>query len=185
MPDESNVVLIIDDDLSYRLMLSTALSRAGFRTLEAIDGTAGIETFEVERPDMVLLDVVMPGMDGFKVCRLLKENESTRDIPILFLTVDSNVVHLARAFDCGATDYIRKPVNEIELQARVRVALRDRQLVCMLREQARIDALKEKLAPDDAKDGDAEGDAGESDPASAPPPEVVWQDEPYSCGEVR
>jgi diguanylate cyclase (GGDEF)-like protein len=113
----------------------------------------GIRLALERRPDVILLDINMPDMDGFKVCRLLKENAATRDIPVLFLTVDTNIIHLERAFDCGANDYIRKPVNPIELRARVRVALRDKQLVDLLKEQARIDALTglmNRAALDDA-----------------------------------
>ena len=135
-------VLVIDDDQSTHGLVREALvPRIADEILSARLPGDGIRGALDLRPDLILLDVNMPGMDGFKVCQLLKENEGTRDIPILFLTVDSSVVHLARAFDCGANDYIRKPVNEIELQARVRVALRDQRLVRMLKEQARIDAL--------------------------------------------
>jgi diguanylate cyclase (GGDEF)-like protein len=83
----------------------------------------------------------MPRMDGLKVCRHLKEADVTRDIPILFLTVDANVENLARALDCGGADYILKPFNEIDLAARVRVALRSKRMLDLLKEQARIDAL--------------------------------------------
>jgi diguanylate cyclase (GGDEF)-like protein len=134
--------LLIDDDPAVQPLVEQAL------VPHIVDGVLaarlpgdGIRMALEQRPGVILLDVNMPSMDGFKVCRLLKENALTRDVPVLFLTVDGNVVHLARAFDCGATDYIRKPVNPIELQARVRVALRDKQLVELLREQARIDAL--------------------------------------------
>lgn len=134
--------LLIDDDPAVQPLVEEAL------VPHIVDGVLaarlpgdGIRVALERRPGVILLDVNMPSMDGFKVCRLLKENALTRDVPVLFLTVDGNVVHLARAFDCGATDYIRKPVNPIELQARVRVALRDKQLVELLREQARIDAL--------------------------------------------
>ena len=73
--------------------------------------------------------------------QLIKENEATRDIPILFLTIDQNVDHLARALDCGGSDYILKPFNAVELEARVRVALRTKRMFDLLREQAHMDAL--------------------------------------------
>jgi diguanylate cyclase (GGDEF)-like protein len=135
-------VLLIDDDPAVETLVEEALApRIADGVLAARLPGDGIRMALEHRPGVILLDVNMPSMDGFKVCRLLKENALTRDVPVLFLTVDKNVVHLARAFDCGAADYIRKPVNPIELQARVRVALRDKQLVDLLREQARIDAL--------------------------------------------
>jgi diguanylate cyclase (GGDEF)-like protein len=134
--------LVIDDDASVHSLVEEALCP---RILGSITRACrpgdGIRAALNDPPDVVLLDVNMPGIDGFKVCQLLKENVATRHVPILFLTVDRNVVHLARALDCGAADWIRKPVNPLELQARVRVALRDKQLVDLLREQARMDAL--------------------------------------------
>ena len=149
--------LVIDDDATVHSLVKEALEpHIVERVLGARLPGDGIRTAIDQLPAVILLDINMPEMDGFKVCRLLKENELTRDAAILFLTVEHNVVHLARGFDCGATDYIRKPVNPIELQARVRVALRDKQLVELLREQARIDALTglmNRAALDDALAG--------------------------------
>lgn len=134
--------LIIDDDASVHRQLREALVPGIVDEVEsALMPGDGIRSAFQNPPSVILLDINMPGMDGFKVCCLLKENPATRDVPVLFLTVDKNIVHLARAFDCGATDYIRKPVNPMELQARLRGALRDQQLMELLREQARIDAL--------------------------------------------
>ena len=147
-------VLVIDDDDTIHEEVERALKPHLVDHIESsyTPGDAIRAAFE-SPPDVILLDINLPDMDGFKVCRILKESGATRDVPILFLTVDTNVVHLARALDCGATDYIRKPVNPIELQARVRVALRDKQLVDLLKEQARIDALTglwNRAALDDA-----------------------------------
>ena len=135
-------VLIIDDDPYVHSQLSTALAPGIVDEVEsALLPGDGIRSAFANPPSVILLDINMPDMDGFKVCCLLKENPATRDVPVLFLTVDKNMIHLARAFDCGATDYIRKPVNDLELQARLRGALRDRQMMELLREQARVDAL--------------------------------------------
>ncbi len=147
-------VLVIDDDEAIHDEVEHALKPHLVDHVESsyTPGDAIRAAFE-SPPDVILLDINLPDMDGFKVCRILKESGATRDVPVLFLTVDTNVVHLARALDCGATDYIRKPVNPIELQARVRVALRDKQLVDLLKEQARIDALTglwNRAALDDA-----------------------------------
>ena len=147
-------ILVIDDDESMHPVVERALvPHIADRIDSAYLPGDGIRCAFEAVPDVILLDVNMPDMDGFKVCRLLKENGATRDVPVLFLTIDTNVIHLARALDCGATDYIRKPVNPIELQARVRVALRDKNLVALLKEQARIDALTglwNRAALDDA-----------------------------------
>ena len=136
------VALVIDDDPSVARLVRDSLVP---RTVDAVAAASqpgdGIRMAMEDPPAVILLDINMPGIDGFKVCRLLKENPATRDVAVLFLTVDQNIVHLARAFDCGATDYIRKPVNPIELEARVRAAIRQRNMMQLLREQARIDAL--------------------------------------------
>jgi diguanylate cyclase (GGDEF)-like protein len=153
------LALLIDDEMAVHGLVKEALEPTTVdRVISALTPGDGIRQAIDQLPAVILLDINMPEMDGFKVCRLLKENEVTRDAAVLFLTVEHNVVHLARGFDCGATDYIRKPVNPIELQARVRVALRDNQMVELLREQARIDALTglmNRAALNDALEGAA------------------------------
>jgi diguanylate cyclase (GGDEF)-like protein len=146
-------LLVIDDDQSIHSAVEELLDGVVDWILKAQQPGDGVRIAIQQRPDVILLDINMPQMDGFKVCHLIKENESTRDIPILFLTIDQNVDHLAKALDCGGSDYILKPFNAIELDARVRVALRTKRMFDMLREQARIDALtglKNRVAMDDA-----------------------------------
>jgi len=146
--------LVIDDDPSVHRQVEEALCpRIVDTVLRNSDASDGIRMALADPPDVILLDVNMPVLDGFKVCQLLKENLRTRDVPIIFITVDTNVVHLARALDCGAADWIRKPVNLIELQARVRVTLREKAMVDLLKEQTRIDVLTglhNRAALDDA-----------------------------------
>jgi diguanylate cyclase (GGDEF)-like protein len=106
-----------------------------------------------EQPDVILLDINMPQLDGYKVCSHFQSNSLTRDIPVVFLTADNNVDHLAKALDCGGSDYILKPFNEIELEARVRAALRTKSMLDLLREQTKIDVLtglNNRAAMDDA-----------------------------------
>jgi diguanylate cyclase (GGDEF)-like protein len=162
--------LVIDDDDTIHGEVERALKpHIADHTESAYTPGDAIRAAFESPPDVVLLDINLPDMDGFKVCRVLKESGVTRDVPVLFLTVDTNVVHLARALDCGATDYIRKPVNPIELQARVRVALRDKQLVDLLKEQARIDALTglwNRAALDDALVAAAAGHERTAQPVS-------------------
>ncbi len=146
-------VLVIDDDASIHTIVKSRLEGVVDSIVCVNRPAAGIRDAILERPNVILLDINMPEMDGFKVCSHLKENAATRDIPILFLTVDRNVEHLAKALDCGGSDYILKPFNEVELEARVRAALRTSQMFEMLREQARIDALtglSNRAAMDDA-----------------------------------
>jgi diguanylate cyclase (GGDEF)-like protein len=149
----SNTVLVIDDDASIHRAVERRLEGVVDRVLKTDSPTMGIQIASQEKPDVILLDVNMPQLDGFKVCRLLKESPITRDSQILFLTADRNPDNLAKALDAGATDYISKPFNAVELEARVRVALRTKQMIDLLQERARIDALtglKNRAAMDDA-----------------------------------
>ena len=149
----SNTVLVIDDDASIHRAVERRLEGVVDQVLKADSPAKGIQIASQEKPDVILLDVNMPQLDGFKVCRLLQEHPTTRDIPILFLTADRNPDNLAKALDAGASDYISKPFNAVELNARVRVALRTKQMIDLLQERARIDALtglKNRAAMDDA-----------------------------------
>ncbi len=146
-------ILVIDDDASIHTAVERRLEGVVDQVLKAISPTVGLRIAIQDKPDVILLDVNMPQIDGFKVCRHLQENPTTRDIPILFLTADQNPANLAKALNAGASDYISKPFNAIELEARVRVALRTKHMIDLLREKARIDAvtgLNNRAAMDDA-----------------------------------
>ena len=149
----STTILVIDDDASIHRAVERRLEGVVDQVLKTDSPTKGIQIASQEKPDVILLDVNMPQLDGFKVCRLLKESPITRDSQILFLTADRNPDNLAKALDAGASDYISKPFNAIELEARVRVALRTKQMIDLLQERARIDAvtgLNNRAAMDDA-----------------------------------
>jgi len=146
-------ILVIDDDASIHTAVERRLDGVVDQVLKADSPTKGLRIAIQEKPDVILLDVNMPQIDGFKVCRNLQENPTTHDIPILFLTADNNPANLAKALDAGGSDYISKPFNAIELEARVRVALRTKRMVDLLQEKARIDAvtgLNNRAAMDDA-----------------------------------
>jgi diguanylate cyclase (GGDEF)-like protein len=146
-------ILVIDDDASIHRAVERRLEGVVDQILKAELPTKGLQLAIQEKPDVILLDLNMPQIDGFKVCRHLQEHPTTRDIPILFLTADQNPDNLAKALDAGASDYISKPFNAIELEARVRVALRTKQMIDLLQERARIDAvtgLNNRAAMDDA-----------------------------------
>jgi diguanylate cyclase (GGDEF)-like protein len=146
-------ILVIDDDASIHNAVERRLEGVVDQVLKADSPTKGLQFAIQEKPDVILLDLNMPQIDGFKVCRHLQEHPTTRDIPILFLTADQNPGNLAKALDAGASDYISKPFNAIELEARVRVALRTKQMIDLLQERARIDAvtsLNNRAAMDDA-----------------------------------
>ncbi len=134
-------LLIVDDDAAVHDSVEKPLRDTIDRFLHASLPEEGLRLALSMAPDVILLDVNMPVMDGLKLCRLLKETANTRDIPILFLTVERNMHNLARAFDVGGSDYILKPFHAIELRARVKTALRAKEAVELLKEQARIDAL--------------------------------------------
>jgi DNA-binding response OmpR family regulator len=104
-------VLIVDDDRTHRQILKMTLDRGGFSVLELDNGRTALETAKREQPDLVLLDIVMPGMGGLKVCEQLKADEATRALPVVMLTAVATPEHLQRALNAGAADYIVKPFD--------------------------------------------------------------------------
>ena len=134
-------LLLIDDDKVIHDSIEPPLADVVDRFLHAMAPEEGLRLALSELPDVILLDVNMPGIDGLKVCRLLKESPTTRDIPVIFLTIERNIRNLARAFDIGGSDYVVKPFNGVELHARVSVAMRTKRTFDLLKEQARVDAL--------------------------------------------
>ena len=138
------LLLVVDDDVVIRSMLMKALQKQGFDAIEAPNGAEGVELFRVHRPDMVLLDVLMPVMNGFEACQLMCELEPERTVPIVMLTGLDDIVSVDKAFDAGATDFMTKPINWSLFSRRVRYALRSREMDFELRKSRyRIDhALK-------------------------------------------
>jgi diguanylate cyclase (GGDEF)-like protein len=133
--------LLIDDDPVVHDLINYHLEGVVDRILHAEHPASGIALATHDMPDVILLDIEMPYMDGFQVCRELKQLSLTRDIPVVFLTSDNATHHVARGLDLGGVDYVTKPFVAIELQARVRAALRTRRLIELLRVHAHIDAL--------------------------------------------
>jgi diguanylate cyclase (GGDEF)-like protein/PAS domain S-box-containing protein len=114
-----HTVLIVDDTPANLAVLVENLEIRGFRALVAQDGNEGLKRAERERPDLILLDVMMPGLDGFSVCRRLKNNEHTRDIPVIFMTALDEMDDKLAGFRAGAVDYITKPIQIAEVLARI------------------------------------------------------------------
>jgi DNA-binding response OmpR family regulator len=108
-------VLIIDDEAPIRLLCRVNLEAEGMDVVEAPDGPTGLEVVENERPDAILLDVMMPGLDGWSVAERLLEKEETREIPIVFLTARADLRDRSRGMDLGGLDYITKPFNPVDL----------------------------------------------------------------------
>ena len=119
-----NTLLIVDDIPENIGVLFRFLSSAGFKVLVAQNGEQALEMFNFVLPDLVLLDVMMPGIDGFEVCRILKSQENTSDIPVIFMTALSDTVDKVRGFNLGATDYVTKPIQQEEVLARIHVHLK-------------------------------------------------------------
>jgi DNA-binding response OmpR family regulator len=107
--------LVIDDEPPIRLLCRVNLEAEGMRVLEAADGRTGIELAQKEQPNAILLDVMMPGMDGWAVAEQLLQDERTAQIPIIFLTARADLRDRARGMDLGGLEYITKPFNPVEL----------------------------------------------------------------------
>jgi DNA-binding response OmpR family regulator len=112
-------VLIVDDEAPIRLLCRVNLEAEGMTVSEAADGRTGLERAREELPDVVLLDVMMPGLDGWKVAEKLLEDERTRGIPIVFLTARAEMRDRERGIDLGGIDYVTKPFNPVELASLV------------------------------------------------------------------
>jgi two-component system alkaline phosphatase synthesis response regulator PhoP len=116
-------VLVIDDEAPIRLLCRVNLEAEKMTVLEAADGTTGLEKARQQSPDVVLLDVMMPGIDGWRIAEQLLEDSATANIPIIFLTARAEFRDRARGLDIGGVDYVTKPFNPLELAPLVRDVL--------------------------------------------------------------
>jgi DNA-binding response OmpR family regulator len=112
--------LVIDDEAPIRLLCRVNLEAEGVEVLEAADGSTGLEIAKREKPDAILLDVMMPGLDGWNVAERLLSAEETRAIPIIFLTARADLRDRVRGMDAGGLDYVTKPFNPVELASLIR-----------------------------------------------------------------
>jgi len=142
-------VLVVDDQDSNRMLLRDLLESQGHEVSEAVDGTEALHRIAETAPDVVLLDVGMPGMDGFEVCRRIKADPSTASIPVLLVTALSQRDQRLLGIGAGANDYITKPIDKSDLSLRVRNAIRMRQLYMEVEEQYRrlekLELLRDSL----------------------------------------
>ena len=127
-PPRTATVLIVDDTPANLGLVVDTLADRGFRVLIALDGAEAIERARYSLPDLILLDVNMPGVNGFETCRLLKADEQTREIPVIFMTVADGVNEMVEGFRVGGVDYVTKPVRIDEVVARMNVHLTMREM---------------------------------------------------------
>ena len=136
----STRVLVIDDESPIRLLCRVNLEAEGMEVLEAADGPSGLDTARAERPDVILLDVMMPGLDGWRVAEELLDDNRTEAIPIVFLTARAELRDRARGIDLGGVDYVTKPFNPVELAPLVR------ELIARVERGERDELRREKLS---------------------------------------
>jgi len=133
-PDKSTI-LIVDDRLDNLKLLTTFLRQRGFEIMVAQSGEETLKHVERIIPDIILLDVMMPGIDGFETCRILKQQESTKETPVIFMTALTETVDKVKGFETGAVDYLTKPLQHEEVLARVNAHLTIRKFQRQLQEQ--------------------------------------------------
>ena len=134
----SHKILIIDDQPENVFVLQDRLEHEGYKVVTAYDGQSGINKAVEEQPDIILLDIMMPGMSGFEVCEVLIKNEKTKKIPIIMVTALTGSDDIKKGLELGAYDYIKKPFNRVELLARIKSALRFKETQNLLLEVEKI-----------------------------------------------
>jgi two-component system sensor histidine kinase/response regulator len=134
-PPSKSTLLLVDDNPTNLGILLDFLGNSGFRLLVAQDGESAIQQMKYILPDLILLDVMMPGMDGFETCHLIKKDERTKDIPVIFMTALTETVDKVKGFSVGAVDYVTKPIQAEEVLARINTHLALQNLRRRLQEQ--------------------------------------------------
>lgn len=137
-PKTMGSILIVDDSLNNLSLLERILSRKGYKVGLASSGKLALDSVDLTQPDLILLDIMMPAMDGYEVCTRLKSNDRTRGIPIIFLSALVEVSNKVKAFNAGGVDYITKPFEPVEVVARVENQLRLRELELQLTEKNKM-----------------------------------------------
>ncbi|VXD22206.1 Two-component hybrid sensor and regulator [Planktothrix serta PCC 8927] len=134
-------ILIVDDNLTNIKLLLDILNQSGFRVSVAKSGENALVKLQENIPDLILLDVMMPGIDGFETCRQLKENPKTKDIPVIFMTALSELVNKVKGLQVGGVDYITKPIEPEEVLARIQVHLQLRKIQLQLIQTEKMSSL--------------------------------------------
>ena len=139
-------ILVVDDAEEIRSIVKMLLEGAGHRVREAGDGLEALERVAEEAPDLILLDIAMPRLDGLDTCRRLKAAEETRDITVVFLTSHSGLEEMTECFELGAADFVKKPVSGAELLARIKTHVQLRRATLRLTQLA--EELTQHLSPE-------------------------------------
>jgi len=127
-PKKRDVALVVDDSPETLRLLTDALDGAGMTVMVALDGTAAMRIVDQITPDIILLDAIMPGMDGFETCRRLKRDTGLSGVPVIFMTGLTETEHIVRGLEAGGVDYVTKPIAIEEMLARIRVHLANARL---------------------------------------------------------
>ena len=133
--DKKVRILIVDDDQVNLKVVSSLLQEKGYKIALALNGKSALDILDENKIDMILLDIMMPGMDGFEVCKRIKDKKEIADIPIIFLTAKTDTDDIVKAFQTGGVDYITKPFKKEELFARVNNQLQLKLVKDLLKEQ--------------------------------------------------
>ena len=139
-------LLIVEDVKSTRMLVKSVLGKEGYQVFDAANGLQGVETFEREHPDVILMDVMMPVMNGFDACRRIRALDSGKDTPIIMLTGAEDIEAIETAFDAGATDFITKPISWPLLTQRLRYAMRGAELMREVRQNRIREAAAQRIA---------------------------------------
>ncbi len=141
MDENKNTILIVDDNPKNIQFLGSLLTEKGYTIGIARDGIKTLEFLEAKMPDLILLDIMMPGMDGYEVCQKIKKQNLLKNIPIIFLSAKSETEDIVKGFDLGGVDYVTKPFVSAELLARVRLHLELKNLRSKIEHMANHDTL--------------------------------------------
>jgi DNA-binding response OmpR family regulator len=113
-------ILVVDDEIGALTLIGIMLERGGFEVLKAKDAEQALSVLELETPDLIILDVMMPGMDGIELCRVLRQRPDTTELPVLILSARGDAKSVMNGMDAGASDYLPKPILHHDLVAKVR-----------------------------------------------------------------
>jgi len=139
-----STLLVVDDSPVSSMLVSLILKKhSDYCTVRVWDGQACIKKAKEVKPDLILLDIQMPELNGIEVCKVLKKDERTRDIPVIFVTASTDNGTLKEAFESGGNDYVRKPVNKIELLARIKSVLLHKKMEKKLMEEEKLNGVLE------------------------------------------